>query len=235
MALAFATSTPFGTTSGGSTITFSSLAPTAGSDRVALIKIAWEKGSPIGEVSSIAWAGGGSGVLLGVVQNAPSRTEFWYILETGFPGSAGDLVVTLDRSISNDLHAVVEQYTGALQDAPDALQSTTFSSSPVSAAITTAVAGCILSDVILEGASGVAFSADDSQTITLDDDASDFAVMGGYVAAPTATTYNVGYSYTGTASAGIYAVTAIRPAAGGGGGGTAVPVFWHHYSTLRRA
>lgn len=211
----------------------SSISPSAGSNRIALLSLMWEIGG--GPTSATATWNGSSFTSLGFAYNPDSSSMnngiwFAYLLDTNFPGSAGNVTVTTNATGLNDLKVCMTQITGAAQQAPDTMQ-TAQGSTPLTGSITTPVAD----ELIIQGATtgrNNAVSGDSSQTTLTADNSSSTGMLLCSLDAATAQTYNLDVSSV-SAKRFVTALTAIQPA--GGGGGVTIPVFMHHYQQQGQA
>lgn len=97
-------------------VTIASVPPAAGSNRVMIVGIAWETANDPASITSVTW-GGVALTFLGrqrcVVSTAENAMELWYLNDASFPASSGDVVVTANVDLANDLGAIALQYTGA--------------------------------------------------------------------------------------------------------------------------
>lgn len=205
----------------GTTITISSYAVPAGSNKILTVRVGSESAPGTGYATSVTF-GGTNLTARAQVQNSIQSTEIWD-LALGSATDTGDIVVTFSGSVG-EAYAFAATQEDLAQQAPEA-------SATNGAAISTSITTVTDNALVVEGASCNSYGTPGSTTTTGTGQTKTFgaeytaggtiAGLASYAIVSTAGSYSTGWSTNGTRPCAV----SVAYEADTSGGGSSVPIF----------
>jgi hypothetical protein len=198
-----------------SPMVISGVAPAAGSNRAAIVAVAWETSAAPLSVSSVTWAGAAL-TFLGRIRSGSSiegAIELWYLKEAGYPAVSGDVSVSMATPPSNNQSIVITQYGSVDQDTTfGSLATAAYSSgTTVSGTVSSGLADALVLDFVVNGANvTTAFTVtpNSPQTVRANIDDGDFDFAAGETTAAAVGSYTTSWEAASVAY-GAYAGVAL--------------------------